>query len=311
MPFNGAGVFNRLYSWVQDAINGIKIRADRMDAEDNGFATGLTDCVTRDGQSPALADLPMGGFKHTNVAAASAANEYLVYGQAGGSLSDLSIAGAALGGNKLAVTGNGVLSGSLVATGFHSHGGFSDDSGSGIVITGFGQTMSLSTNSLVSTATPIQVIANNSGGVILNNGATSWAAVSERIRKKNLEDIEDAYSIIMAHAAQLGHYAEDEDDQEKRAFLFAEDAEKHWRPAFHDIPAFIADKDYYSSPVLDAEGEIVEEPKLIHAKGDIIRPAGKYISLTEYIPLLVAAFQQQYAINQDLDQRLIALERKN
>lgn len=68
MPFNGSGTFNRLYSWVQDAANGIKIRADRMDNEMNGMATGLSTCVTRDGQSPATANLPMGGFKHTNVA---------------------------------------------------------------------------------------------------------------------------------------------------------------------------------------------------------------------------------------------------
>lgn len=76
MPFNGAGVFNRLYSWVNDAANGIKIRADRMDNEMNGMATGLTTCVTRDGQSPATANLPMGGFKHTNVADATTGTDY-------------------------------------------------------------------------------------------------------------------------------------------------------------------------------------------------------------------------------------------
>lgn len=81
MPFNGSGVFNRLYSWVQDAINGIKIRADRMDNEMNGMATGLTDCVTRDGQSPALADLPMAGFRHTGVGDANADDQYASLGQ--------------------------------------------------------------------------------------------------------------------------------------------------------------------------------------------------------------------------------------
>lgn len=67
MAFNGSGIFNRLYSWVKDAANGIKIRADRMDNEMNGMATGLTDCVTRDGQSPWLQDLPAGGFKLTGL----------------------------------------------------------------------------------------------------------------------------------------------------------------------------------------------------------------------------------------------------
>ena len=57
MPFNGSGTFTRLYNWTDDAANGIKIRADRMDAEMDGFATGLTDCVTRDGQSAATAEM--------------------------------------------------------------------------------------------------------------------------------------------------------------------------------------------------------------------------------------------------------------
>jgi hypothetical protein len=81
MAFNGSGVFVRLYNWVNDKANGIKIRADRMDNEMNGFATGLSACITRDGQSPATADLPMGGYKHTGVDDATALDEYATYGQ--------------------------------------------------------------------------------------------------------------------------------------------------------------------------------------------------------------------------------------
>lgn len=75
MPFNGNGVFNRLYSWAQDAANNINILASRMDNETNGIAQGLTNCVTRDGQSPALADLPMGGHKIINLADPAAATD--------------------------------------------------------------------------------------------------------------------------------------------------------------------------------------------------------------------------------------------
>jgi len=75
MAFNGSGTFNRLYTWVIDAANGIKIRADRMDAEMDGFATGLTDCVTRDGQSPWLANLPAGGFRLTGMGDGVAADD--------------------------------------------------------------------------------------------------------------------------------------------------------------------------------------------------------------------------------------------
>lgn len=74
--FNGSGTFIRSYSWVTDAANGIKIRADRMDTEDDGFATnGLTLCVTRNGQSPWTANLPAGGHKITGLADGSAATD--------------------------------------------------------------------------------------------------------------------------------------------------------------------------------------------------------------------------------------------
>jgi hypothetical protein len=67
MAFNGSGTFVRLYSWANDKIALIKIRADRMDNEMNGFATGLSNCITRDGQSPATGNIPMGGNKITGL----------------------------------------------------------------------------------------------------------------------------------------------------------------------------------------------------------------------------------------------------
>lgn len=50
MAFNGSGVFVRLYNWVTDKANGVNITASKMDAEMDGFAAGLSNCVTRDGQ---------------------------------------------------------------------------------------------------------------------------------------------------------------------------------------------------------------------------------------------------------------------
>lgn len=76
MPFNGSnGTFNRLYSWTADAAANIKILASRMDAEMNGFAAGLSNCVTRDGQSPPSADLPMGGKKLVNLGTPTTAGD--------------------------------------------------------------------------------------------------------------------------------------------------------------------------------------------------------------------------------------------
>jgi len=55
VPFNGSGTFVRAYNWVTDRINGINITASRVDTEDDGFAAGLTNCITRDGQGKATA----------------------------------------------------------------------------------------------------------------------------------------------------------------------------------------------------------------------------------------------------------------
>lgn len=89
MAFNGSGTFVRLYNWVSDATAGIFINAPRMDAETDGIASGLSNCITRDGQGVPSANLPMAGFKHTGAAAAVATGQYLLFGQTAASLSGL------------------------------------------------------------------------------------------------------------------------------------------------------------------------------------------------------------------------------
>ena len=81
MAFNGSGTFSRLYSWAVDAAGGVKIRADRMDSEMNGFATGLSTCITKDGQTTITANLPMSTYKHTNVGSASSRTDYARFDQ--------------------------------------------------------------------------------------------------------------------------------------------------------------------------------------------------------------------------------------
>lgn len=81
MAFNGSGTFSRLYNWAVDAAGGVKIRADRMDSEMNGFATGLSTCITKDGQTTITANLPMSTYKHTNVGSASSRTDYARFDQ--------------------------------------------------------------------------------------------------------------------------------------------------------------------------------------------------------------------------------------
>lgn len=82
MPYNGSnGTFTRLYNWQQDRDANIRIRADRMDAEDDGFATGLSTAICKDGQTTPTANLPMGGFRHTNVSDGASRTQYASVGQ--------------------------------------------------------------------------------------------------------------------------------------------------------------------------------------------------------------------------------------
>lgn len=79
--WSGSGVFTKTYSWVADAANGIKIRADRHDTNDTDFTNGINNCLTKDGQNVPTANLPMGTFKHTGVGDATARTQYVTMGQ--------------------------------------------------------------------------------------------------------------------------------------------------------------------------------------------------------------------------------------
>jgi len=81
MPFNGTGIFQRIRNWVNDAANGIYVDATRMDQDTDDIADGLSNCITRDGQSPPTVDLPMGGLKIVNLASGVNSTDAVNYGQ--------------------------------------------------------------------------------------------------------------------------------------------------------------------------------------------------------------------------------------
>lgn len=82
MPWNGVGAFFRNYSWVADALAGIGISPTRIDADtDDIVNTGLTNCLTRDGQGFPNINLNMNGFRHTGVGNGVASTDYVALGQ--------------------------------------------------------------------------------------------------------------------------------------------------------------------------------------------------------------------------------------
>lgn len=58
MPYNGSGVFSRVYNWATDKANTVPVTASRMDGEDDGFATGLSTAICKDGQSTTTGRIP-------------------------------------------------------------------------------------------------------------------------------------------------------------------------------------------------------------------------------------------------------------
>lgn len=88
MAFNGSGTFNRntgVYTgstaWTQTRDAARKVRADDHDTHDQDIANGLSNCVTKDGQTTITANLPMAGFRHTNCGNAVSDTDYTTLGQ--------------------------------------------------------------------------------------------------------------------------------------------------------------------------------------------------------------------------------------
>ena len=82
MTWDGSGNFSRVHNFSADASAGIQAQAVRFDAEFNGVNTGLENCQTLTGETTPTANSPMGGFKHTGVAAATSTDNYLRSDQA-------------------------------------------------------------------------------------------------------------------------------------------------------------------------------------------------------------------------------------
>ena len=76
-----AGTFTRFHNWVADRNASIDITAPRFDEENDTFASGINNCLTKDGQNVPTANLPMATFKHTNVGNSNARTDYPATGQ--------------------------------------------------------------------------------------------------------------------------------------------------------------------------------------------------------------------------------------
>lgn len=115
MARDGTGTYNLPAG--QPVVTGTTISSTTHNALASDLATALTSSLAKDGQTTPTANLPMGTFKHTNVASASALTDYASASQVGNStLTNLS---SVAGTNT--VTGSAAITPSAYATGQRFH----------------------------------------------------------------------------------------------------------------------------------------------------------------------------------------------
>jgi hypothetical protein len=115
---------------------------------------------------------------------------------------------------------------------------------------------------------------NNSGGVYLGSGATSWTSASDERVKDIIEPITNGAEKVSSLRAVIGKYKTDEEGK-RRAFLIAQ-----------DVQAVL--------------------PEAV----DATDPEQLGVAYSDVIPLLVSAIQEQQAIITDLKSRIETLEAK-
>lgn len=79
MSFNGSGTF-LINSSGQPVVTGTTISSTAFNALTADLGSGLTTCLTKDGQSTPTGNIKMGGFKLTNVGVATTTGDALSYG---------------------------------------------------------------------------------------------------------------------------------------------------------------------------------------------------------------------------------------
>jgi hypothetical protein len=80
MSYNGSGTFN-INSAGQPVVSGTVISSTAFNALTSDLATGLSTALTKDGQTTPTANIKLGGYKITNLAAGTAATDAVRFDQ--------------------------------------------------------------------------------------------------------------------------------------------------------------------------------------------------------------------------------------
>lgn len=84
-----------------------------------------------------------------------------------------------------------------------------------------------------------KVLANNSTGVSLSWGGTSWASVSDERAKTNLQPIENALDKLSNIRTVTGRFSKDEETK-RRSFFIAQDFDENFpEPVYHQDDGYL------------------------------------------------------------------------
>ena len=114
MARNGSGTYNRA---VSPYTAGTIITAATVNSEMDDIATALTGSMARDGQSPATANIPMGGFRITGLGNGTAATDAATLGQVDGR-AEVDVASAGTTDIGAAASNNVRITGTTTITSF-------------------------------------------------------------------------------------------------------------------------------------------------------------------------------------------------
>jgi len=109
MSFNGSGTF-LINSAGQPVVPNTIISSTAFNALTADLAAGLSNCLTKDGQTTPTANIPLGGFKLINVGAATLAGDALSFGR-DATIDDLTVTGT------ISVSGLGTYTNTQTFTG--------------------------------------------------------------------------------------------------------------------------------------------------------------------------------------------------
>lgn len=109
MPWSGAGTYSLPPAYSPE-VNGTTVDAVRYNGLTSDVASGITAALAKNGENVPTANLPMGGFKHTGAADASATGQYIAFNQATavGSLTITALTVTSATGERFIVTGSTV-----------------------------------------------------------------------------------------------------------------------------------------------------------------------------------------------------------